>query len=212
LALHDPAIINLKKDKTVTSKDKKDNLELILSKWQFKDNSKLEVCNSLLHKYLEEENRKVILWSGHPYVIESLKTYFAKYNPLIIHGEMKFKDKTKERDDILELFKKSPEHNLLIASYLVLKTAVNITEATRSIYFDKSYDFIPYSQSSRRNYRIGSKETVIETSLILEDTLEVVQDYRLKQKANLNNILLRRDSLSKEEWKSLFLGNTDLFQ
>ena len=212
LAMHDPKIINLKKDKKVISETIKDNFDTLIEKWNFKDNSKLEVCKSLLDKYIGEEGRKVILWSGHPYVIDSLKSYFSKYNPIAIHGETKFKDKTKERNELLETFKHDPKHNLLIASYLVLKTAVNIVEATRTIYFDRGYDFVSFSQSSMRNYRIGSKEPVVENYLILDNTLETVQDFKLKQKADLNQMLMKRESLSQEEWKALFEGNTTIFE
>ena len=103
-------------------------------------------------------------------------------------------------------FKSSPDCNLLLASQIVVRTSINLTEATRAIYFSRDYNFVSNSQSVKRLHRIGSKESVLIHPLIFRHTLEVLQDEDLDGKDTLNRVIFSKDSLSREEWKKVFTG------
>jgi len=203
LALDNPSIL---KDKF--SQEHNTKLWLMLNKWKFKDHSKLPQCDALINKYIEE-GHKIIIWSGHPVTMGDLAEYYKKYNPIVIHGQIevpKGKDRKEHYDDLLNSFKKNPDSKILIASYIVLSTAVTITEATRSIFFDRSYSSVFWQQSIKRNHRIGQDNTVIVNPLILENSLDVRLDKALNKKVDLNNNLLNNETLPKEEWKKIFEG------
>lgn len=203
LALDNPSIL---KDKF--SSEHNTELWLMLKKWKFKDHSKLPQCDALVSKYIEEGHR-IIIWSFHPVTMNELTEYYKKYSPVTIHGQIdipKGKDRKKHYTDLLDEFKSNDSHKILIASSIVLSTAITVTEATRTIYFDRSYNIVHYLQSVKRNHRIGQDEAVIANPLILENTLDVHLDNMLNKKTLLNNHLLDNETLPKEEWKKIFEG------
>lgn len=202
-ALENPSLLKGKIDKELSP-----SLHKKVESWKFKDHSKLEILDSLLSKYLEE-GRKVIIWSGHPLTMNELANYYQKKNPIVIHGQIdlpKGISKDEYKNQQLEIFKNSEDQNLLIASYYVLSSAVNIVQATRAIYFDRSQNPTAWMQSLKRIHRIGQAERTIVHPLIFEHSLEERLNRALKRKDKLNNNLTKSDSLSQSEWKSLFLG------
>lgn len=203
LALDNPSIL---KDKF--SPDHNTELYLMIKKWKFKDHSKLPQCDFLISKYLEERHR-IIIWSFHPTTMNELTEYYKKHKPITIHGQIEIPkgiDRKKHYTDLLDEFKVNDDHKILIASSKVLSTAVTITEATRSIYFDRSYSIVEFLQSSKRNHRIGQENAVIANPLVLEDTIDVHLDNMLNKKTLLNNHLLDNETLSKDEWRKIFEG------
>lgn len=204
LALENPCIL---KGKIDFQKDPE--LYKLVEKWKFDDHSKLEATDSLLEKYVEEQEKKVIIWSGHPLTIQQLGERYKKYDPVMIHGELevpKHMSRVEYRDQLLEEFKSNPKHKVLIASFLMLARAVTIVEAPRAICFDRAWDFEIWEQLSKRNHRIGTTEAVFLNPIVLEDTLEERLDSVLEQRATLDQDLLNYDSLGKEQWESIFEG------
>lgn len=204
-SLEDPCLL---KGKTNNNLSKK--LYDMIEKWKFTDHSQLESCSSLLNTYIEEGDHKVILWGGHPLTMNSLKEYYKKYNPITIHGRIDVpfgKTAHEYKNELLEKFKADKKHQLLIASYFVLSTAVNIIEAPRAIYWDRSFNPAAWMQSIKRNHRIGQTEKVFINPLIIEHSLDERLDRQLDKKDKLNNNLMNADSLSVQEWKDLFQGS-----
>lgn len=203
LALDNPSILRGK-----FSSEHNTDLHLLLKKWKFKDHSKLPQVDSLVNKYVDDDH-KIIMWSGHPVTMDELGEYYKKFNPVIIHGQIevpKGKDRKQHYDDLLDGFKKDPSSKMLIASYIVLSTAVNITEAPRAIYFDRSYNSVFWQQSIKRNHRIGQEENVIINPVLLEQSLDVRLDKVLNKKVDLNENLLNNDTLPAGEWRKIFEG------
>ena len=50
----------------------------MVDKWKFEDHSKLEVTTALLERFITDEGKKTILWSGHPMSIKQLGEYYKK--------------------------------------------------------------------------------------------------------------------------------------
>lgn len=177
--------------------------------YKFEDSSRVAICDSLVEKHLEEGS-KIIIWSGHPTVIENLGKHYKKYKPYLIHGAMEVeKGMTKDAyiDSIIEDFKKSPDRNILIASYYMIATSKNITEANVMIYYDRPWNWSVVDQSRERNHRPGSKfDHIMVYYLVAERSLEEKQDRVLTQRNTLDSELLKYDSLPKEEWRKIFEG------
>lgn len=206
LALDNPEIINLENYVGV------EEIETLLKKWKFDDNSKLEILDDLVSEIINEQNEKLIIWDGHPKTIDSLAERYKKHKPLIIHGAINFQKEghTRDsyRDNIVEKFKKS-DSKLLIASYKVLSTAVTLTECNKQIYYTRGWALIDWLQSQKRIHRISQEKPVTTYVLLYENTLEEKQDRVLDKKENLNDKLLEKDFLSKDEWESLFNGEEE---
>lgn len=204
MAVTDPCLL-----KTRISKELNPSLYKKLKGYKFEDSERVSVCDSLIEKHMEEGD-KIILWSGHPDVMNSLAEHYKKYKPFVIHGQIEVSagmSKDAYVDSILEEFKKDPERNLLIASYYMIATSKNITEAKVMIYYDRSWSFVDYDQSKERNHRPGSKnEQVIIYLLISEKTIEERQDRVLSQRKNMDEEVLNYDSLDKDTWRRIFEG------
>lgn len=188
---------------------KNPGLHKMLESWKFEDHSQFEILDDYLDRWVGEEDRKVIVWSGHPQTLDQLAESFKKYNPIVIHGQNKIpKDKTQEayRDEMVELFKTDKKYKVLFASYLVLDSAVNITEATRSVFWDRSWDLEHTLQAMARNHRIGSLEKVIIHSLVCDETIDVLVDLNIETKGALNSKFFNLDSLTQEEYRLIFEG------
>lgn len=210
-ALDNPCLLAGKIDKK-----KSPVLYNLIEKWKFEDHSKLEIIEYLLNQYIKDENRKVILWSGHPLTIDQLGNYFSKYKPFLIHGKIGV-GKPEIRNEILSNFRNNKMRNLLIASYYVIKTSINLVEVTRSVYFDRPNDYEPWSQSIKRIHRIGQDDRVIINPLIFEKSInshrllpEQKQDGRLEFRNTLNEMLFNQEALTLKEWRNIFDGK-DIF-
>lgn len=205
LALDNPCLLKERIDPL-----RSPGLAKLINQWKFEDHSKIAVTKALVEDYISK-GQKVILWSGHPATMDSLAEIFSKLKPIIIHGQNNIPagmTDVKWRDQELTKFRTSPNHNLLIASYIVLSSAVNIIESTCSIYFDRSWRLDFWLQSQKRIHRFGQTKTVIVNPLILEDSLDEQIDETLEQKSDINKSLFFKESLSQAQWKSIFLGNS----
>ena len=189
--------------------DRNPELYKKVKSYKFEDSPRVDICDSLVEKHLEE-NDKIIIWSGHPQVIEELGIHYKKYKPYLIHGQMSVPagmSKDAYIDLIIEDFKKDPKRNLLIASYLMIATSKNITEARIMLYYDRPWNFSILDQSKERNHRPGSShENIIVYYLIGDKTLEERQDKVLAQRKNLDEEVLNYDSLDKDTWRKIFEG------
>jgi len=182
----------------------------LVNEWKFEDNPRLEMCDSILEDIFDKNpDSKVIVWSGHPGTIKRLGEHYAKYSPVLVHGEIKSNKQSRDEQisDIVDEFKNKKEHKLLIASYYMIATSQNIIEANATIYYDRAWDFVVYDQSRERNHRPTSTFDSIEVyNLIGEHTIEEKQDRVLERRDNMDKELLNFDSLTKEQWKNLFEG------
>lgn len=177
-----------------------------LDQWQFEDHGKLPVLKDLLDTYVKEENRKVIVFDYHPDTIDRLGEMFKEYGALTLHGQMCMKDKTKERDAIIQKFRTDPNCHVLFASFLILNTGVNLQEATRVVYFSRNYSLVNYLQSMKRAHRIGSQEKVVVHPLIFEDSLNVYQDAILRRKKAFDDNVFKLDAIDDATLFSIFSG------
>jgi len=179
-----------------------------LKSWNFETHSKLKVCDSLFQSCIEN-GEKVIIWTGHPLTAELLAEHYKKYNPIVIHGQIKIPNNittSEYRDSIIEQFKTNPDKKLLIGSYKVMGLTINLTEISKNIYFDRSYDLTEWLQSIKRTHRFGQSKRVIVYPIIIENSLDERLDKRLTLKEDINKNLLNRKQLTKEEWENIFLG------
>lgn len=207
------AYISMALDNPLLLKGKIDNDDLakLINKFKFeRDHGKFNIVTSLIDRYINEEKRKVILFDFHPLTLDYFNDYYqkSKMNPLLIHGQNTPQgvEAVDFRAEVMDKFKTSKTHNLLIASSRVLKTAANLQEATRGVYFSRDYSYLAWSQSQKRMHRYGQANAVIINPLIFEESLDVRLDISLEDKGDLDKNLFGKESLSIEEWRKVFKG------
>jgi SNF2 family DNA or RNA helicase len=216
MALHDPCIINEKK-----LEEYKTNFDIvsILRGWNITENGKYEVAKSLIEKYADED-RKIILWSGHPKIIDLLNEKFKEFNPYKLHGGVvvnKGESVSERNTAICNAFVKDKNSNLLIANYDCLSSAVNLVEVTRMIFWDRSWEADIFNQALKRANRIGSIEPLIVNLLIFFKSIEEYQNKEIMKRTSFNNdlweggrgardVLDDRDILTLDDCREILAG------
>ncbi len=183
-------------------------LNTALSKFKFeKDHEKISYLKEIVEEHVDDRGEKMVIWTGHPMTADSLSPLFSKYNPLVIHGQSKQKGLSTDelKDSIVQQFRTQDKHQILIASYLVLDTALDITEANVQVYFDMPYALINFDQSSKRLHRAGQEKPVTSYYLIFADTIDEVRYQVVMKKKALDTSALDA-SMPLEDWKQLFSG------
>lgn len=203
LAVDNPAILlNNLNDNSYIFNDK---LVKAIKSFKLTDLSKLEAIDDIIENSIDMNGKKLIVWSGHPLTLDQLKEHYSKYDPLVIHGQIN--GTNQERDVILEKFKNSKQHNLLLGSYKVISQAVNLTEASVNVYIDRSFDLKDWLQSLKRTDRIGQTKTVYTYPVIAEGTLDESLDKMLENKELQDKVFLKASSYSLKDLKEIFTGS-----
>lgn len=185
------------------------HLAKLVDKFNFeKHHGKMEVLDSLVNTYINDEKQKVTVFDFHPATLDTLAERYKKYNPIVIHGQNTPKgvEADQWRSQQLDKFRNSKKHNLLLGSSKVLKTAINLVECNRVIYFSRSYSYVDYAQSIKRFHRIGQEDQVIVNNLIFEDSLDVRLNTALNNKKDLDENIFKKESLSIQDWQAIFKG------
>ena len=109
-----------------------------------------------------------------------------RQNPLILHGQMS----SWERNSVLEKFKGSRNHNILLSTVFTGGVGLNLTEASTIIHFDHWWNPAVVWQAEDRAHRFGQEREVSVYSLFSRHTIEE-RIYKLlkKKEAMINRIL-----------------------
>jgi SNF2 family DNA or RNA helicase len=218
LVLHDPCVLQ---EGTLAENPNNVSITRQLKDWRIEDNGKYSAAESLVDQYAEED-RKIILWSGHPGIIDILYEKFARYKPYRLHGQTVVNkgESTAERNAaICSGFLNDRNSRLLIANYDCLSTAVNLVEVTRMIFWDRSFDASTYIQALKRANRIGSKEPLVVNNLITFSSIEEYQNEEIEKRLEFNddlweggkmagNVLDNRGILNLSEVKNILAGTS----
>lgn len=171
--------------------------------WKFSDNPKLEVLDSLVDKYCNEENRKIIIWSVHPQILNNLKLRYKKYKPCVIHGDSKTSVEKSERMNVLNDFKIDDDSKILLTNS-VLSTSINITECTRQIYYDLPLSSDTFNQSKERIRGAKQKEETITDILLFDRSVDLyIWNEILQKKEKTRKAMLDKTIMEMSDFKNL---------
>ena len=188
------------------------DINKLVSKFKVDDLEKFVACDDLVDQYVVDNGEKIIIWTTHPLTANLLKERYAKHSPMVINGEIEVpKGMTKDeyKRVLVEQFKNDKKSKILIASILVLNSAVTMTFVKTQIYFEKNFNFIDYSQSLKRIHRISQTENVTTLNLVYDHSLDLYIMKNLESKGLLNEKLLSKEFLTSEDWTLIFNGNED---
>lgn len=178
----------------------------LLSKWNENLDNRYLLLKSLLEDYIENQNEKVVVFENHPSTINFFADKFKKYNPLLLHGQLKLKEKDKQ--NIEDLFNdKTNDHKLLLCNPQVGGTGTNFNKGSNKIICTTlPNDAVLYEQLLSRCDRINNTSDDIVEILLYDCSLDIAR-YKLNtNRYNLNNSFLNKN-LSREETKNLLEGS-----
>ena len=190
------------------------SLEDDLQKFDFgTHHQKVDYIKELLRDHVTDKGEKVIIWTGHPETADKLGMMLNTFNKrkkktLVIHGQSKKKGYNRDelKDHVVQTFINDPDHKIMVASYLVLDTALDITAATAQIYFDLPYQLTNFDQSYKRIHRSGQTKEVTSYFLVFADTIDETRYNIILNKKQIDTKGLD-SSMPLEEWKQLFTGD-----
>jgi len=126
---------------------------------------------------LEGSNRKVLVFAHHADVIDGLVRGLGDYNPVVIDG----RTKTKDREDAVDLFLNNPTTRVFIGNILAAGTSITLIgpkNECSDVFFVEA-DWSPGNnvQAASRVHRIGQKDAVQVWFLTADGTLDdLIQD------------------------------------
>jgi len=220
LVLHDPCVLQ---EGTLANNPMNASVAHQLKTWSIEDNGKYSIATSLIEKYADE-GRKIVLWSSHPKIIDTLAEKYKKYKPYKLHGQTvvnKGESVAERNAAVCKGFLDDKDSYLLIANTACLNSAVNLIPVTRMIFFDRSWRAIIYRQCIKRSNRIGSTESLIVNNLIAFSSIEEFQNEEIEKRLAFNDdlwdggkgaedILDNRDILTLSDVKRILTGAPEL--
>lgn len=179
--------------------------------WKFEDNPKVEILKSLIEKYVDEEGRKVIVWSNHPRVLNKLAEVFSSYNPCVIHGDEKTSVKREERVERINQFKKDPNQKILFTNK-VLSTSISLVECSVNIYWDVPSDPDIFEQS-RKRVQGPLQQFKIDTNILMFDkSVDLYLYYEiLLKRQSMKGLISMKDKLTLDDYKNILNPKREYF-
>lgn len=124
----------------------------------------------VLEELVEDNSRKVIIWSYYVKTIEQLVDRYARYGAVTLYGGVP----TEDRQPIVDRFQADADVQILIANPAAAGMGFTLTAATYTVYETLNWRYDLYAQSQDRNHRIGQEQPVTYLRLLAEDTLDEV--------------------------------------
>jgi SNF2 family DNA or RNA helicase len=136
-----------------------------------------------------ESGRKAIIFSQWVEPLEKIAEALSEYNPLLYHGKVAHKD----RQPILDLFKRDPKKHVLLMSYGTGSVGLNLQFTNYVFLFDRWWNPAVEDQAINRAHRIGQKEPVFITRFVTPNTIEGRIAEILEKKRELFNELIAQN-------------------
>ena len=133
--------------------------------------------------------RKAIIFSQWVEPLETIAEALREYHPLLYHGKIAHKD----RQPILDLFKRDPKKHVLLMSYGTGSVGLNLQFTNYVFLFDRWWNPAVEDQAINRAHRIGQKEPVFITRFVTPNTIEGRIAEILEKKRELFNELIAQN-------------------
>ncbi len=167
-------------------------------KQYFKTNPRLDALKELLSMLIPDH--KVIVWvcfrENYQQIEDMFITNFGgEKNPNIGAAKLVGGMSDKDRQEACDNFQNDPRYRVMIANQTAGGVGVNLTAASYSIYYSRSFSLEADLQSEARNHRGGSEihDKITRIDLIAPNTIdEIILNALQKKESMANNILAYR--------------------
>lgn len=129
--------------------------------------SKMELLQSEMEEVASTGN-KAIIFSQWVEPLEMIARELGEHKPLLYHGKIPHKD----RQAVLDRFKASPEHRVILMSYGTGSVGLNLQFCNYVFLFDRWWNPAIEDQAINRAHRLGQKAPVFVSRYISTGTIE----------------------------------------
>lgn len=140
--------------------------------------SKLDVVTEHLRGMLEEGVEKVVAFSYHRDVASRIAEALPEAGPLLATGDTS----VSSRHETAETFQRDPSRRILVATIGAMGTGHTLTAASHVVFAEESWVPAEISQAADRCHRIGQKDTVFVTHIVLDGSIDALVAKRLIEK------------------------------
>lgn len=149
--------------------------------------AKLLVLDRLLHELIDNQGKKVVLWSYFRYSLQALTERYERYGVSRIDGTVVAVD---TRRAAIHNFQHNPDVRLFIGNAAAAGAGITLTAAHHAIYESFSNQAAHYMQSVDRIHRRGQEHDVTYHVLLSHNTLEENEFDRIVSKERASRELL----------------------
>lgn len=167
------------------------------------DSPKLQRLEADLEE-IASSGRKAIVFSQWTETIFQLSKHLKRFGALEYHGKIP----PSKRDAVIQQFKESPDHHVLLMSYATGAVGLNLQFCNYVFLFDRWWNPAIEDQAINRAHRIGVKGAVTITRFLMLNTIEERINRILEEKRALFETIL---SGSREQPKKLGLTQDEVF-
>jgi SWI/SNF-related matrix-associated actin-dependent regulator of chromatin subfamily A-like protein 1 len=143
--------------------------------------AKFPALDRLLSNHLHDPGSKVIIWTSFVGNITNLMRRYESLNAVCIHGGMNGAEKQRS----VKAFRKNEAVRVLIANPAAAREGLTLTEASTSIYVDRTFNLVDFLQSQDRIHRLSQTRPCNIIILMAEGTIDEFVDFSLEQKHRL---------------------------
>lgn len=180
-------------------------LNKLLNKYKIEDDPKFIFLQSRLEYLIEYKNNKVVVYDHRPDTLNLLYEKFKKYNPLIIHGKLRIKDKEKDRKEKEYQFNTNDYNKLILLSSNTSSQGINLNKKSNTIiYYNVPADTTDFRQGIDRTHRINSTRDSFIWLPYYPNTLERIKVERTMNRVEFNDKLGKE--ISQEDLENLLNG------
>lgn len=185
---------------------KDDEMNKLLKTWALEADPKFIALQSKLNYYIDTLDEKIVIFDYHPLTLDLLYEKFKdKYNPVIIHGSLKVKDKKKDRFEKEYKFNNDPNCKLALLSSLTSSAGGNWNkDCHRILVYSCPLDTKEYEQLQNRTDRVTSNENSIVETFCYARTLDQFRVDRSMGRIDLSNVMGKR--ITQGELEKLLKG------
>ncbi len=134
-----------------------EQLNKLLDKYKIEDDPKYQFLLTKLESIIDNEDGKCIIYDYRPLTLNLLYKQLEKYNPLMIHGSMRIKDKEKDRKEKEYLFNTESKHKVMLLSSHTSSQGINLNKMCNyTIYYNVPWNTIEVRQGFDRTLRINN--------------------------------------------------------
>lgn len=182
-----------------------DKLNMLLARYKIENDPKFIFLQSRVESIVDESNDKIIVYDYHPMTLDTLYEKFKEYNPLMIHGSMKIKDKEKDRKEKEYLFNTDPKHKIIFLSQMTSSQGINLNKMCNiTFYYNVDPNTTSFAQSNERTNRINStRDSHIEIPYY-PNTIESTKIKLAQNRISFNDKLTKE--VSQQELEMLLNG------
>ena len=167
--------------------DSKD-INNLIAKYNIEQDAKFIYLKNRIEDICDIQGKKLIVYDIHPDTLNFFYTYFKKYNPLIIHGQVKTKNKDKERKEIEDLFNYNDNHRIIFLSAYTSSAGINLQHGGSNILvYTLAWDATLFRQLQDRTWRATSTQDSFVEVLNYPYSLDRLRTNRNLFRIELNN-------------------------